>query len=324
MVIRESLKRCAGIPRRTLRIFTETRCPMLAAGLTYYTIVIFVPLLCMLLVAAKAFNADDFARRKIHEQIEMSLARFEAAQDDPLAAVAGGDEKAREGKRAAARMLAAQARDIEAQVFNAIGKIDFKTLGAIGFLMLLWSVVGSIGTVETSFNAIWGETKGRPFWKSKLVDAGMALALPLLCIPAAAAPALKLAKDAVCAATGAIPFAGGAGELAAALVDSWPLRFAVSVLFAALSFAFVYRVLPARRPGTKTAFKAGLAAALLSEGWMKICAVAQVGISKSSALYGSLAFLPIVLAWTYMAWQIILLGCCIHRALDEADPARQT
>ena len=56
---------------------------------------------------------------------------------------------------------------------------------------------------------------------------------------------------------------------------------------------------------------------------MKICAVAQVGIAKSSALYGSFAFLPIVLAWLYMSWQIVLLGACItHASMAVAEEAQ--
>jgi uncharacterized BrkB/YihY/UPF0761 family membrane protein len=49
---------------------------------------------------------------------------------------------------------------------------------------------------------------------------------------------------------------------------------------------------------------------------MKLCAVAQVGIANSSALYGSFALFPIVLAWTYMSWQIVLLGAVIARVAE--------
>ena len=52
---------------------------------------------------------------------------------------------------------------------------------------------------------------------------------------------------------------------------------------------------------------------------MKVCTVAQVGIAKSNALYGSFAFIPLILAWIYMSWEIILLGAnmvyafqCVH------------
>ena len=300
-----------------LRLFSAARCPILAAGLTYYSMLAMVPMICISIVTAKFFDADDFARRKVHSQIESFITHIESAQDDPLASVATADEKVREEKRAAAKSLAEQARSMEAQVFGAIEKIDFKTLGLVGLLALAWTVIGAIGMVETSFNAIWGIEKGRTFVKSKLTDAGMALALPVLSALAAAGPILKVVRDVIEAATGGIPIAGKAGEIAIALIDSWPLRTCVSLALAALALSLVYIVLPAKKTGRKSAFFAALATAALSAAWLKICAVAQIGMSKTSALYGSLAFLPIMLAWIYMAWQIILLGCCIHRALDE-------
>ena len=50
---------------------------------------------------------------------------------------------------------------------------------------------------------------------------------------------------------------------------------------------------------------------------MKLCAVAQVGISKSSAIYGSFSFLPIVLAWVYVSWEIVLLGAAFSRVIQH-------
>jgi membrane protein len=51
--------------------------------------------------------------------------------------------------------------------------------------------------------------------------------------------------------------------------------------------------------------------------WLKACAVAQVGIAKSSALYGSFAFFPIVLAWMYVSWEIVLLGANMVRSFER-------
>ena len=65
------------------------------------------------------------------------------------------------------------------------------------------------------------------------------------------------------------------------------------------------------------AWLGGLVTAVLLGAWVKICSVAQVGIAKSSALYGSFALLPIILAWLYMTWQIVLLGANMVKALEE-------
>ena len=64
------------------------------------------------------------------------------------------------------------------------------------------------------------------------------------------------------------------------------------------------------------AWYGGLLTAVMFGAVLKVCAVAQVGIGKSSALYGSFAFLPIVLAWLYFSWQVILLGSCMVRAFS--------
>ena len=91
---------------------------------------------------------------------------------------------------------------------------------------------------------------------------------------------------------------------------------AVSLTFASLNFAFLFKVIPHRKVDNRHAFYGGLVTAILFGGWIKVCAIAQVGIAKSSALYGSFAFLPIILAWIYMSWQIVLLGACMVRTME--------
>ena len=84
-----------------------------------------------------------------------------------------------------------------------------------------------------------------------------------------------------------------------------------------------FAVLPNRKVPFRDAVIGGFVTAFLFGAWVKICAVAQVGIAKSSALYGSFAFLPIVLAWMYMSWQIVLLGACItHASMAVAEEGK--
>jgi membrane protein len=56
--------------------------------------------------------------------------------------------------------------------------------------------------------------------------------------------------------------------------------------------------------------------------WLKVCAIAQIGIAKTSALYGSFAFLPIILAWMYMSWEIILFGANVVRVLEKGRSSK--
>ena len=103
------------------------------------------------------------------------------------------------------------------------------------------------------------------------------------------------------------------------ILDSWLFRFAVMFAMTSVTFAFFYWLLPNCRVRWRHALYAGMITAALFGSWMKVCAVAQIGISKSSALYGSFAFLPIVLAWFYMSWQIILLGACMARTFGATQ-----
>ena len=67
----------------------------------------------------------------------------------------------------------------------------------------------------------------------------------------------------------------------------------------------------------------GILSALLFVGWLKVCAIAQVGIANSSALYGSFAFFPIVLAWIFVSWEIVLLGANMVRAFEIVSKKEQ-
>ena len=102
-------------------------------------------------------------------------------------------------------------------------------------------------------------------------------------------------------------------------LDSTIFRLGITLTIASLAFAYAFAVLPNRKVPFRDAVLGGFVTAFLFGAWVKICAVAQVGIAKSSALYGSFAFLPIVLAWLYMSWQIVLLGACITHASLEAS-----
>jgi len=322
--VKEKLKAFFSWGRTVLRIFLGNHCSMHAAGLTYYSMLALVPILCIVLLVARSFGAHELAREKVHEQFEAMIVHLENAQDDGLATLTAADEETREEKRRVAQEFANQARGMEAQVIESIEKIDIGTLGWIGFLMLVWTVLSSIGMIEVSFNEIWSVTKARPFWRRMLLNALVLMVLPLLSGLALTAPVLKIAKDVIVMTVGATWLTKWISDGAVWLLDLWVLRAVITLLFSSLAFAFLFAALPNCRIRWKYAWWSGLGTAALFAGWLKICTVAQVGIAKTSALYGSLAFLPIMLAWLYMSWQIVLLGCCAHRAtqMHAAAPSR--
>ncbi len=295
--------------------FNESHCSMHAAGLTYFSMLALVPLLCVLLSVAKFCNADGFAREKINQQIDAMISNVEHGQEDDLAkVVAPMSDEERERKRIAAEEFAQQARDISNALFEKIAQFDVWTFGWIGFGFLVWTVISSISMVETSFNEVFDVEKARPIWKRAYLNIFTAVILPIFAMLALSVPILNVAKQIIVATMGATWLTKWVSDGLIWFLDSTVFRLSITLAFASLAFAYAFAVMPNKKVPFRDALLGGFVTAFLFGAWVKICAVAQVGIAKSSALYGSFAFMPIVLAWLYMSWQIVLLGACITHA----------
>ena len=72
----------------TIKSFIQHRCGLHAAGLTYFSILGFVPVICMLMVCAKACGLGNLAREKINDQIDAFISQVETGQKDAAAAAA--------------------------------------------------------------------------------------------------------------------------------------------------------------------------------------------------------------------------------------------
>lgn len=297
--------------------FLKHRCGLHAAGLTYFSLLAFVPMLCLLMIFAKTCGADALAREKINEQLDAAITRIEQGQaqapakDAPPAQV----EEARR-KAEASKELARQAREFSNDMFDRIKKMDVKALGWIGFLMLMWTAISTFSQVETSMNEVWEVEKARPLWKRCGLYLFISMILPLLVAFAMSLPILHVVKDAVDATLGSMGYTKWLGDKLVAVLSSRLFGYAVALTFATVAAAFVLKVIPHRRVGVRAAMEGGFLTAVLFGGWMKICTSAGVGIAKSSALYGSFATVPILLAWIYMSWQVVLLGSCMTYAFQ--------
>ena len=329
----------------TLKSFSEHRCGLHAAGLTYFTILGFVPVLCMLMVCAKACGVGNFARDKINEQIDAFITQVEEGQKKAEAQATAvpqevaetmtnataevvapapqesdvDTEKAKEAfyKAKASKDLALQARKFSNEMFDRIDKVDLTTLGWIGFAVLLWTVISTLGHVETAVNEVWMIKKSRPIWRKLVVYLFIVIVLPVFMSLAMSLPILRLVKTALDATLGATSYTKWVGDALINLIMSRPFGFFITLGFASLAFTVLLKMMPNCRVGFRSSFRAGVLTALFVGGWMKLCTTAGVGISKSGAMYGSFAAVPIVLAWIYMSWQLILLGSCMSYAFES-------
>ena len=284
--------------------FLRHPCGLHAAGLTYFSMLALVPVLCLLMVCARTCGVDDFARAQINAQIDAVVAGIEQAPPE------GG------GEAAAKQMLAAQVRTFSNDVFDRIAAFEVGTLGWIGCAMLAWTVISSLGQVETAMNEIWRVPRARSPAKKAVLYLFIALVLPLLAAAAMSLPALRAVKAVLDATLGATSYTKWAGDALGAVLDSRAFSLVFSFVFSVLAFAFLLKVMPNCRVRLRAALAGGALTAALFGAWLKFCTSAGVGIARSSALYGSFAALPIVLAWIYMSWQIVLLGSCLTYAFE--------
>ncbi len=301
----------------TIRSFLKHQCSLHAAGLTYFSLLAVIPVLCLLLLFAKSMGAGDFARHEINTRLDAMISNVEKAQDEAPAFLQAADEKEAKEKRDMALAFGRQAREISNTMFDKIDKFNVGTLGWLGVVMLLWTVVSTLGMVESAFNEIWGVIKARPVWKRFYLYAFVSLVLPLLTALAMSLPVLRIAKDVSMMVFGSVQYTKCVGDFLVAVLESKLLGFCFTFCFASLAFTFFLSFMPNRKVGLRSSITGGVITAFLFGAWMKICAIAQVGIASSSALYGSFAFLPIVLAWINMSWQIVLLGCSLTYALEH-------
>ncbi len=285
--------------RLVVRGFRNDECNLHAAALTYYTLMAIIPLLALGLAIARAFGGGELARHRITSEISRITAELSAST-----AVSATEETAE-----MASQFIEHITSYVDQIFEQIGNISFGTLGGIGLLVLVWMAIATLSQVERSFNSVWGAPP-RELWRKCSDYLTLIIIVPFLAIAASTIPIVSTATK---IAHATIPFISD-GE--------WLTRMINFLVTAALNIT-TFVVLLVAVPNTKVKFKAGLAGgiitALLFAAWLKICTSLQIGVVKYSKLYGGFAALPILLAWAYMSWQIILLGAEIAFAVQHSE-----
>lgn len=167
----------------------------------------------------------------------------------------------------------------------------------IGIALLLWTLISILGSVERAFNDIWGVKNGRSIWRKITDYLAIFLILPVLMICSSGIAVFVSAS-----LNNLLPFISPAIE--------WLLDFA-SLVFIWLFFAGVYMLIPNTKVKFKNAFVAGIFAgtAFMILQWLFI--TGQVYVTKYNAIYGSFAFLPLLLIWLQLVWVITLAGAVV-------------
>jgi membrane protein len=253
--------------------FNEDNCLVSATALTFYTLFSIVPILALVFAIAQGFGYE----KTLQEQILSSYPEYSSILSNAFIY--------------ANSMLATTRGGV---------------IAGFGILLLLWSVMKLLISIENSFNDIWEVKRGRS-WVRKTTDyLTIMLVSPLLLI-----------------------VSGGLTVAIQTKIGSWDFHmlgflgtFLVNIiayLLLAGVFAFLYVVLPNTKVNFKPAFTAAIVATILFEllGWAYI--KFQVGANRMNAIYGGFAALPLFLIWLQNGWYIVLFGAELAFANQYVD-----
>ncbi|MBQ7721285.1 MAG: YihY family inner membrane protein [Kiritimatiellae bacterium] len=294
------LKRRALFSVRVVRLvfhgFMGDQCNLHASALTYYTLMSIIPLLALGLSLARVFGGGDMAREKISEEITVIGQQLTTSSVTP-----GAAEMADE--------FVTQLHEYADKIFDQIGNISFGTLGGVGLLVLLWMAVTMLSQVERSFNNVWGASP-RTLWRKFADYTTIIIVVPFLALAASTMPVVTLVTKYAYGYTFGI------------MSEEWfarLLRFSIGGALTIALFTTVLMFIPNTRIRFRSGLAGGIATAILFCVWLKICMELQIGVVRYSKLYGGLAALPILLAWVYMSWQIILFGAELTFAVQHSE-----
>ena len=263
--------RFVRVGQLVIRGFREDDLTVHAASLTFATLVSLVPLLMIGFAMLKGFGGGEEASARMSELISGMPVQF---------------------------------RDFVQQMVDIVLRANFKTLGWVGVAVLFFTVVQVLGSIEASFNRVWGVAAPRTLWRKFTNYVSIVVVVPVLVMTAFAITAtLK-------------------NQVVSVHLEQWAwiartLLRLTPLATVWLAFFFLFVFMPNTRVSRRAAASSAFLSALLWLGWQKIYINMQVGLSRYDAIYGTFASIPIFLLWLSVCWMIVLLGSEIAFALQH-------
>ncbi|MDZ7726755.1 MAG: YihY/virulence factor BrkB family protein [Dehalococcoidia bacterium] len=278
------MRKAAEIAVRSAKGYGQNRCGLLAAGITYFALFSLFPMTLLALSVTGYVITDAADQQRLIDRILNQV---------PLEEGSGR-------------------RDLE-QILSSI--VDARgTLGLIGFLGAAYSGSALFTGIRNALNNVFQVENARNFLKGKLIDLGLVLLFgTLLTVSVAASIAARLAQQ----------FSEDiAGEEAAALFELGMEigYFLAPPIFTAIVFLMLYTLIPAKRPGWRSALPGVIVATLVFELLKFGFAWYISTFGNYDATYGTLGFVIILLMFIYLSSQVMLFGAEIAWATADVRP----
>lgn len=177
----------------------------------------------------------------------------------------------------------------------------------IGVVFLLWTVISLLSNIEMTMNKIW-QAKERSLYHKINDYTSLFIILPILMILSSGTSVLitTFLKDAE-------ETFGFITPLIYKLLELSPYFFTI------IFFTVAYLLIPNTKVKFKYAFIAGILCGIAFQLFQYLYLNGQIWVSKYNAIYGSFAFLPLLLLWMQLSWLIFLFGVLLSFSMQTAD-----
>lgn len=189
------------------------------------------------------------------------------------------------------RYLALGSKQTADALMSLVGHVNAATLGSVGGVALLITVLSTLGTIESAFNMIWQVPSGRSYVRRFTDYVSVVFTIPLLLVAAV--------------------------TLTASFSVGRDLNLLLSSVLLWIGFFFLFVFFPYTRVRWTAAALGSFISAMLFQLGQWAYIHFWVRMSNYTAIYGALAAIPVLLLWIYVAWLIVLFGVEISFAVQR-------
>lgn len=261
----------------SVKDFKEKNLELRATSLTLYTLLSIVPVIAMIFGIAQGFGLEQYLDEQLNKAFKSQPVILE---------------------------------NLLTYVHNILGSAKGGIIAGFGFLLLLWSVLQVLSSIEDSFNSIWYVKTART-WARKFTDyLSIMMLAPIFIVLSGVLNVLIATKLQLVAAQLNI-----LGEFI-----SQSIVFCIQLLpylTTSILFFLLYMVLPNTRVKPKSAWYAGIVAGVVFQVFQWGYIEFQVGVSRYNAIYGSFASIPLFITWLQISWMIVLVGAEISYSVQN-------
>ena len=277
--------RLLRVAEAAVRSFFDDNCPKFAAAISYHVLFSVFPL-AILVVAVSGF-----------------VLRRADLRGDVVAELIAVLPLSESGAEELRRLF-----DSVAGARNALG-----FLAVAGFL---WAASGMMAAIRAALNQAWEGRDTRPPLQGKLLDLGLVLIAGIFAVASLGVTVLlRLARDLLATAAGAIGIGSGVATTSVTVVVSLLVSFAAA--------AFLYHVVPSRRPPFREIWPGAIVAAVGFESVKQLFALYLAHFGSYNAVYGSLGAVMAFLAFVYLSANVFLLGAEVAAAWPGSAEAAE-